>query len=79
MTTLTMKVPEDLEKTLTALAARRGVSRSLLIRELLQASLRNVRDGEAVSCLDVAQDLVGSVEGPSDLSTAARHMKGFGR
>lgn len=79
MTTLTMKVPEDLEKTLTALASRRGVSRSLLIRELLQTSLRNVRDGEAVSCLDVARDLVGSVEGPSDLSTATRHMKGFGR
>lgn len=79
MTTLTMKVPEDLGNTLTALASRRGVSRSLLIRELLQASLRNVREGEAVSCLDMARDLVGRVDGPSDLSTSARHMKGFGR
>jgi len=79
MTTLTMKVPEQLEKTLTEMASRRGVSRSLLIRELLQASLRNVHDREVVSCFDVARDLAGSVEGPADLSTATRHMKGFGR
>lgn len=79
MTTLTMKVPEDLERTLTEMATMRGVSRSLLIRELLQASLRNVQDRGTVSCLDVARDLAGSVEGPSDLSTSARHMKGFGR
>lgn len=79
MTTLTMKVSEDLEKTLTEMASTRGVSRSLLIRELLQASLRNVRNHEAVSCLDVASDLAGSVEGPTDLSTSARHMRDFGR
>ncbi len=78
MTTLTMKVPEDLEKTLTHLASRRGVSRSLLIRDLLKASLATARKGEAVSCLDLAGDLAGRVDGPSDLSTSARHMKGFG-
>jgi hypothetical protein len=28
---------------------------------------------------DLAGDLIGSLEGPGDLSTSPRHMRGFGR
>ena len=79
MTTLTLKVPEELEKTLTDLAAARGVSRSRLIRELLVRSLQSVRGAEGVSCLDLAGDLAGSLAGPADLSTSPRHLRGFGK
>lgn len=79
MTTLTLKVPEELEKTLTELASTRGVSRSQLIRELLVQSLQNVRGTAGVSCLDLAGDLAGSVSGPADLSNSPRHLRGFGK
>jgi hypothetical protein len=35
-----------------------------------------VRQG---SCLALAEDLVGCVEGPGDLSHHKRHMRGYGR
>ena len=31
------------------------------------------------SVIDVAGDLVGKFEGPGDLSTSPRHMRGYGR
>ena len=79
MKTLSVKVPEALDIKLTAVAARRGESKSSLIRAALD---QIVKSNEAVtpnSCLDLAKDLIGSVEGPSDLSYNKKHLKGYGR
>jgi hypothetical protein len=79
MKTISVKVPEDLDLKLTAVAAKRRETKSALIRAALD---HIVKSSEAVtpnSCLDLAKDLIGSVEGPSDLSYNKKHLKGYGR
>ena len=79
MKVLTVKVPEELDLKLTAVAARRRESKSALIRAALN---HIVKSSEAItpnSCLDLAKDLIGSVEGPADLSYNKKHLKGYGR
>ena len=79
MKTLTVKVPEDLDLKLAAAAAKRGESKSDLIRTALESI---VTASEAItpnSCLDLAKDIIGSVEGPSDLSYNKKHLKGYGQ
>jgi hypothetical protein len=79
MKVLTVKVPEELDLKLTAVAARRRESKSALIRAALD---HIVKSSEAItpnSCLDLAKDLIGSVEGPADLSYNKKHLKGYGR
>ena len=79
MKTLSVKVSEELDMKLSAVAARRRESKSALIRAALD---QIVKSNEAItpnSCLDLAKDLIGSVEGPSDLSHNKKYLKGYGR
>lgn len=78
MKTLTVKVPEKLELKLREIAARRGESKSALIR----AALETLADGavsDPRSCLELAGDLAGCTTGPQDLSHNKKHLKGYGR
>jgi len=79
MKTLTVKVPEELDLKLAAVAAKRGESKSNLIRTAINSILKENKAVIPNSCLDMAKDLVGSVEGPSDLSCNKRHLKGYGK
>ncbi|MEE4602248.1 MAG: ribbon-helix-helix protein, CopG family [Desulfobacteraceae bacterium] len=79
MKTLTVKVPEELDLKLAAVAAKRGESKSNLIRTAIISILKENKAVIPNSCLDMAKDLVGSVEGPSDLSFNKRHLKGYGK
>jgi hypothetical protein len=76
---MSLKLPASLEESLSAAARGRGVTRSAVVREALERFLRLPEDGGAPSCLDLAGELVGSVAGPPDLASAARHMEGYGR
>ena len=79
MKTLTVKVPEDLDLKLAAMAAKRGESKSNLIRTALEAIVNANERIVPNSCLDLAKDIVGSVEGPPDLSYNKEHLKGYGQ
>ena len=79
MKTLTVKVPEKLDLELAALAAKRGESKSNLIRSAIQSILKSNDAVAPNSCLEMAIDLVGSVEGPSDLSCNKKHLEGYGQ
>ena len=59
--------------------AKRGQSKSAVVREILDEYLSQGKPAAEVSCLDLAGDLIGCVEGPGDLSTNPRYMSGFGR
>ena len=78
MTTVSLKVPDVLEQRLARLAASRGATRSELIREAIERFLHEA-SAHPESCLARASDLVGSVDGPADLSHNKKHMDGFGR
>jgi len=75
MRTISLKLPPDLDQRLTDLAAQRGLSRSAILREALES----FANGSAYSVTSRAGGLVGSLEGPRDLSTSAGHMRGYGR
>jgi metal-responsive CopG/Arc/MetJ family transcriptional regulator len=76
MKMLSLKLPPDLSARLDRAAKQRGESKSEVVRAALEQFLK----GEPpMSALELAGDLVGGGEGPGDLSTNPKHLKGFGR
>jgi Arc/MetJ-type ribon-helix-helix transcriptional regulator len=77
MQTISLKLPDDLLADLDKEAKARRVTRSGVVRESLQRTLR--RRTPKPSCYDLARDLAGSVKGlPRDLATNPKYMEGFG-
>ena len=74
MRVVSIKLPEDLDNELSEIARRRNATRSAVLREALEAFARGPRR----SVTAAAGDLVGSLEGPRDLSTSKKHMAGYG-
>ena len=68
---LSIKIPADLRRRLAAEAARRNVTQSAVVRELIEQALASVPEGQAPeSCASLAGELLGSVRsGRSDLAT----------
>lgn len=79
MEILTVKVPAKLQKRLKAAANKRKTTQETIIREALELYLKQDKVKVAGSILDLTRDLVGSCEGPEDLSTNKKYMEGFGR
>ena len=79
MKTLSLKVPETLDRKLSARARTRRTTKSALIREALEDFLGSGSPLPKGSALELAGDLVGSLEGPGDLSTNKEYFKDFGR
>ena len=79
MKTLTLKLPEILEARLEVLAREKGLSKSEIVRRALIEYLSHDDAGDSGSFLDLSRDLVGSIEGPSDLSTNKRHFEKYGK
>lgn len=75
MRTISLKLPDSLDRTLTKLAATRGTTKSAVVREALEAYAAESR--RSVTAL--AGSLVGSLRGPKDLSSSPRHLEGYGR
>ncbi len=79
MKTLSLKLPESLLSKLNSTAKERGESRSTLIREAIETYITGASYVQKGSCLDLAGDLVGCVEGPVNLSFNKKHMLGYGQ
>ncbi len=79
MRSVSMKMPSHLAREVSEAARRRGISRSALIREALEAFLRREKAAPSVSALSRAVDIVGAFSGPEDLSVNPDHMRDFGR
>jgi predicted transcriptional regulator len=77
MRSISLKLPEPLDRQLTELAARHKTTRSAVLRAALEAFASAPASSRSVTSL--ASDLAGSLAGPKDLSTAARHLAGYGR
>jgi len=74
MRTITVKLPEELDRKLGELARRRKASQSTIIREAIEALTSQQR----LSVTSAAGGLVGSLHGPADLSTSSEHFSGYG-
>jgi hypothetical protein len=79
MRTISLKLPDELLAELNHEAKARRVTKSLLIRESLEKSLRRPSKAGGVSCYDLACDLAGAVKGlPEDLADNPEYMESFG-
>ncbi|HOZ48506.1 MAG TPA: hypothetical protein PLO37_19725 [Candidatus Hydrogenedentes bacterium] len=78
MKTLSFKLAEGLDQRLAATAKKQGMTRSDLVRMAIETFLSTEHQERPGSCLDLAGDLIGRIEAPTDLSSNPRHMKGFG-
>jgi len=75
MTAVSVKLFEDLVRDVATEARRRGISKSPVIRDELQARLRRVHwPRTRVACADLVGDLIGSLTGSADLSTNPRYL-----
>ncbi|OQC24362.1 MAG: Ribbon-helix-helix protein, copG family [Verrucomicrobia bacterium ADurb.Bin070] len=80
MTTVTLKMPDDMANGLALLATRRRASRSEILRQALKRYIGDDAPGDAApSAFDRLASLSGSVQGPADLSAHPRHLKGYGK
>ena len=80
MKTLTLKIPDALATRLDAAARKRQASRSVLVREALETYLSNGGRPTGGSFVELAGDLIGSVDGgPGDLASNKKHLGGYGR
>lgn len=80
MNTLTVKIPEELERALDRAAVLRGVSRSRLVREAIAVHVAPIKaEAHSACALALAGDLVGRVRrSPRDLASDPRYMRGYG-
>ena len=79
MKTLSLKLPQALDAKLAVAARRRGESKSATARQAIEAFIEGGGRSTQASCLDLAGDLAGCVEGPRDLSFSRKHMRGYGK
>ena len=70
-----VKLGDELTYELEAAARRKSTTRASVVREALAEYVVRRRP----SALDLAGDLVGRLNGPGDLSTNKKHLKGFGK
>lgn len=77
MTTVSLKISEQLLSQLNAAARSRSTSRSALVRDALESFLGAAGTDDR-SVIALASDLVGAIHGPADLSTNPDHLQGFG-
>ena len=78
MKVFALRLPDPLAARLASLARARGRAKSVVVRDLLEQVLANCKQ-PPVSCLVLAGDLVGCLQGPGDLSVNKKYMEGFGK
>jgi predicted transcriptional regulator len=78
MKAISIKLPEPLFYDLAQRAKTSASSQSEIIRSALAAYLKRDAQPSTASCADRAQRWIGIMQGPADLSTNPKHLKGFG-
>jgi hypothetical protein len=82
MSVLTCKLPPALEDRLAQLARRRGVPKSVLVREAIEAKIaaEGATSRGPANLIEALGDSVGSVaSGKRDLARNKKHLQGYGR
>ena len=78
--TLSLKIPEQLERRIAHEVARRHIPKSVLVREALEKHLAGASPaGKTPSFLDLAGDLIGRYRGAGDVSTNPKYLDDYGK
>ena len=75
MKPMSLKMPSPMMAKLEAAAIKRGQSKSAVVRDCLENELNGEGKLKGPSCADLMGDLIGSVEGPGDLSTNPKYLR----
>jgi len=79
MTTISLKIPDELLARMDAVASGKRTSRSALLREALEEKLEMVDSKSPPSLYDRSADLCGKDHsGVGDLASNPKHLEGFG-
>jgi predicted DNA-binding protein len=78
MPTITCKISPELDARLTATSRTRRTTKSVVVREILEAQLGGYAARKQVRAYDLVKHVVGRLTGPRDLSSHRRHMDDFG-
>jgi metal-responsive CopG/Arc/MetJ family transcriptional regulator len=79
MKTISLKLPDALLARLNSAAKNKKRSKSEYVRNCLEHALENPKTCPPGSCHDLAGDLCGIINVPSDLSYNKKRLSGFGR
>lgn len=80
MTTITCKIPDQLDAALESTVGKRGISKSEFVREAIAAALAAQERNGKLSAHDVMKEACGIIkEGPSDRSSNPKYLEGLGR
>ena len=76
MKMMSLKLPDDLLREVEEEARRTGLTKSQVIRRLVEEGFKHKRKANSpATCADLAGDLIGSLNGPPDLSTNRRYLE----
>lgn len=79
MTTISLKIPEDLVSRMDAMAKSKRTNRSALIREALEEKLKSMTRKKTISLYEQSADLCGKGKsGLRDLASNPKYLEGFG-
>ena len=78
MDTVSLKLPVELNRTLERQARQRGLRKSQLMRQILEAYVEESAEMPLNSLLDSISDLAGVLDGPADLSRNPKYLDGYG-
>ena len=79
MKTISLKLSETLDLRLNGVAKLRDTSKSEIIREAIESFLGDQQTATQLSFRQAAGELLGSLDGPADLASNPKHLKGYGR
>ena len=82
MSVLTCKLPHALDGLLAELAKRRGVPKSVIVREAIEAKVAEeaATARRPANLIEALGDSVGSIaSGKCDLARNKKHLQGYGR
>ena len=79
MKTLSLKLSDALNRKLDIVVSQRKTTKSRVLRDALEAHLAEEGTVQKGTVAEVIHDLIGICDGPKDLSTNPRHLKGFGK
>ena len=76
MRTISLKIPVHLEALVAREAKQQRVSKASVVRSCVEeVLLKRPQAEQPLTCADLAGDLIGSLDGPADLSTNKRYLE----